>query len=760
MMPLMPTTTPSSRLPAALILTALLLLLAFRLTASETLRDTLTQKSQTIAALASIAPDNPGPLPVIGPTYTAAYATLTFLLAAATAFVAARVHALSRSRLLQLALIAIILALLVISTFLAANRFNALAGTLDIATSLTAAWTILLLIHDRLLGRHARHAIFAAVIAILALGAAKALQQYFDEYPYLAQYLKEHTDEVLRAQGLDNDPAQAALFLARIKSGEVTGFGSFANVFAAQMSALVVLLTALLVAAIPLLKPSPVRPPSSTARANPPPKTVRHLEYKAAHTPLDQRTEIPGPILVGIALVVVLAAALTTLYFTDSVGAIAATLMAVVLLLIGGLFPDRVRAWRKPLLILTALAAIALPAAVIFWGVTHHGLPSKSLLFRWHYWTGTAPIIREHAFWGVGLFNFGDYYLRFKLPISPEDVKDPHNFFMRLAAETGLPATLLIAALLLWLIAAALSRRPPSVPAPDPIDHSPLKPSLILAAVAALAWAALHQLTEIPNEYTVLLALVYAAIAWAIFATALYLLHQLPPRTLGYLALAAVIAALAMFLYDQVNMALVTGPAAMLFWILLALGNAPAAAPESNIENERGRKPKRAVFAAAPLALASAAALALAISLASDKFPWDPAPYEYQYIRDYLSSQNPQLPPAEKSAYLARALDDLDAALARSPNSTELLMHRIGRRRELGQPVAVDIRKILALDRANAAPRVLLALPDSDLPVAERIAILQQALEFNDQLPPDEPKRLTPDQLQLIQQTLTRLRSS
>ena len=192
------------------------------------------------------------------------------------------------------------------------------------------------------------------------------------------------------------------------------------------------------------------------------------------------------------------------------------------------------------------------------------------------------PSIQQHPAWGVGLNNFGDYYLQFKRPSSPEDVKDPHNFFVRLAAETGLPATLLIALLLLWMIFRTGR-------SPRPIPRQLLSPQsaignrqsaipIIAAAIAAVLWIVIHlAISEVPIIFNLDITLIFAILAALVFAIILTLLNSLSTATrtpaMRYLTLAAVIGAVAMFLYDQINMALVTGPIAMLFWMLLGLAD-------------------------------------------------------------------------------------------------------------------------------------------------------------------------------------------
>lgn len=74
----------------------------------------------------------------------------------------------------------------------------------------------------------------------------------------------------------------------------------------------------------------------------------------------------------------------------------------------------------------------------------------ESLRYRFEYWQGTLPIIKEHPWLGVGWGNFRDYYLEHKLIYSSEEIADPHNFFMEFAACAGIPAAL---AYLAWMAA-------------------------------------------------------------------------------------------------------------------------------------------------------------------------------------------------------------------------------------------------------------------------------------------------------------------
>jgi O-antigen ligase len=734
--------TSLARRAAAFLLAAVLVLLAFRLTANETLRDTISQKvANAVLTAEPPTPDNPGPVPMVGPTFTAAYAAIAFLLAAAAALTAQRVsppRLLGRRHLGQLALIALLLGLLLVSTLHAENRFNAIVGTADMATALVTAWTVAVLCQDGLLGMRGRQAVIAAIVALCAVGCARALVQKYVDYPDTLKMVAENPDEALRNNGINpDDPVQKTLFLNRLRGQEVTGYGALANVFATQMVAGVALLTGLVAAGI-WLRRQPTAPAAKGRRPRPPPRV----------TP--PREEIPLRVIWLVIVGVLLAACLAVLQFTGSKGGLAAAVLAVAAIVPGVKWRQIVAARRRFLLTSVIAAAVVLPIVVIGWGVTHHRLPTRSLLFRWQYWTASVPMMERSPAWGVGLHNFGDYYKRYKLPSSPEDVGDPHSFFVRLLAETGVPATLAVGALLVWMLQGAW-RRPSARAAGDAnAAEGGIGMPLLLAMGALLAWLPLHFLTEFANEYTITLTFLFALLAWGVFAVVMALWAELEENATRIAALVAVVGALAMLLYDQVNMALVTGPVAMLFWIMLAVGDSCTASVQNQAppgSNSSRKTSPLLVVPAGLLAVSLVTAAMLWIPLSNDRFAWDPAPYEYAYIR------------AAGDSHWEKARAAIDAAIERSPNTAELRVQRIVLLHDkLHLPVADDIRKVFELDRANAGPRLLLALPDLGLPPAERIAALEDALKFDSQLESYEPKRLTARQIRDVEATIARLR--
>ena len=636
--------------------------------------------------------------------------------------------------------------LLLVCTLRAANRFESLIGSADIAASLAAAWTVAVLCEDSQLGRGGRNGVIAGVVAILTLCMAKALIQYFIEGPDTAQFLKEHFVDAMRGQGLDpNDPVQKTLFLSRAGSREVTGFGAYSNVFATEMIALVTLLVGMIVSVVAGYWRS-----FGSAALNP--------QHK------DSAQQVLLLSLATLAGLLMLGGAAFVLGQTHSNGAIASSALGCLAVVTGTMLHKTIVRHRKGLLIVAVIIAALLPALVILYGRAHSGLPTKSLLFRWQYWSATVPILKEFPVFGTGLNNFGDYYLRFKAPSSPEDVKDPHSFFIRLAVEAGIPAAMAIAALLFWFLSPAFATVP--IENRDSKFESPLVPAFVLAIACCLAWIPVHMLTFPYNDFDFILTFLFALFGFVSFACAHFVLTKSNSDQWGELngislSVLVAISVLAMLLYDQINMALVTGPCAMLFWVLLGASGSASSGTSALRPCAKSSRVIGTIF----LALGIGVAVFLVFPLARNNFAWDPAPHEFEYIRQFSQLDGDlarnRFPEAQRD--LAQAYAALDRAIVLSPNNGELYMQRIALGRLAKQKgltatsIADDIRKVFFLDRANARIRMDLAMPDSDLPAAERVAALKEALAFDRALPADEPKRLTVDQIKKIDDAIAAL---
>lgn len=80
---------------------------------------------------------------------------------------------------------------------------------------------------------------------------------------------------------------------------------------------------------------------------------------------------------------------------------------------------------------------------------------SKSLRYRWEYWVGTWGVLTEGTTWwsGLGPGNFAGAYLRHKLPVASESIKDPHNAWLEIWSSAGLPALIAFCVVIGWALA-------------------------------------------------------------------------------------------------------------------------------------------------------------------------------------------------------------------------------------------------------------------------------------------------------------------
>lgn len=79
---------------------------------------------------------------------------------------------------------------------------------------------------------------------------------------------------------------------------------------------------------------------------------------------------------------------------------------------------------------------------------------STSLSYRLEYWTATWDVVLDHPLFGTGPGNFRDNYLRHKLPQSSEEISDPHQFILDVAANAGvigLTGLVAFLAVVVWL---------------------------------------------------------------------------------------------------------------------------------------------------------------------------------------------------------------------------------------------------------------------------------------------------------------------
>ena len=821
---------PGGRAPAAprpwpcpwpwLLIGALLLILCLRLTVAEPVNaGQVGGFSGPLAASLRY----PGAAELIG------FSLLTLALVGVALSLGMRV---ARGAMPRLFLIAALVALALLSAFRAANRFAALLGVCDLGMALLAGW----LAGGLCRTQRKRGFVVAVLAGLLAVMCVKGFYQRFVELPLTRAMFQRHASAWLAELGIRPGSVQARLFYARLNAHEVSGFLVLSDVFAEALLPLLLVALALGLSA--------VRRGTQAWRLGDTNQTEEPLRCQPEtrnHKPetRNRKPETGNQFFPGIFLLLLFAAGVAVVVFTRSKGALATLVLGVAVFIFAwrrGRFLARHRWKAVAVALLTAGLA---GSSILAYGLSRHTLPTRDLRFRWQYWTGAARIIAHHPWLGVGLNNFGYYYPRYKAPQAPEDVKDPHNPLVRLAAEAGWPAAALWAILLLaaFLRAVAQDTPIPGPPengkpetanqkpetrnrkletttqpphrCPESGDTRPEEPgdrpvrARWLAVFVAAWWGARFLVTG-PTLHAgaamiwpIFMAGVYALAAFAAMAGAQHLWAKLSPDGRRTVALAAVLGAAGMCLYDQINMALVTGAVAMLFWVLLGAFQARSAeaavshGPHAAIGGAVGawglqlvptaigtlrsvvsfqprvqRKPsdggarntQRWALKTGQLRRAIGAAAVTAAAILGFSFWWPAyrgtlADDSARYGRAYAAAMRQQHWPG--------ALRAVNSALTVDRRSTTWLTRRIGLEMQLGLNPRADVLRLLRWNPTSARLRWSWAASRRcGLSLSERIHQLKRAVQLNGDLPPHDITRLSPAHLAAIELEIHRLETN
>lgn len=620
--------------------------------------------------------------------------------------------------------------------------------------------------------------IIAAVICgLLFIFIAQGLIYQYQDLPLLQETWQKDRQQVLAQRGWSEDSFSARQFEQRILSGNMSGFSASPNTFAAAlMMAMVVTLGAV---------------------------TQRFIQNRR-----DAAILVP---LAGFAV------GWWLIHFTQSkAGLLTPAIALIVLLLL-----IKSRTWLRQHIKAVFWCATALIllgfTAVIAHGIYHGSLPTDSMNFRWRYWVGSWHLFENYPITGVGWNNFGDHYLRYRLPVAAEEIKDPHNLFVRMATELGIVGLALCFAWLLWLAwemvrptqstslfgdtlentATNLGNTPsaPHTSTPDiheQMRHSPLRIlSLIgvlmivlnILATIDFAQGPAYLVTELLRRFLFLCAFFLGSII-----TLSQSLHDenIDTRPAPWILYAAALAGGLFLIHNLIDFSMFdTSPGAMLLFTLITGVSIAGSFIGRPLHQNGSKHPASSLagWAVLPAVAAWVAIIALFVSpllqanAAAER--GDNAIRASRFstaTREYLDAAESS--PLANEDYFMRAA----AASIRSGQSIPQISQIFSQ--------AIAANKASAVNHAQRA-RFLLSLPDRKnyqkqivddfttatqndpievslhIEFASALALLDQpaaaldqyrlAIHYNDLLPPDEPKRLTREQLQQVDDTMQQL---
>lgn len=624
------------------------------------------------------------------------------------------------------------------SVFWSSDRFNAAVNASHLLAAGALFWAASQLFRDGLSLR----LLAAACVSLLLIFTAHGAIYRLVDVPENLRYWQEHRTEELARRGWQADSFEASQFEKKLASGEMIGFSTSPNTFAATLVMVAV------------------------------------VTFGVIAQRLADGDEIGWPIV--LALPVLPAAWILTL--TQSKAAITAPFLALVALALAAFFSARLKGHARFLYLIGISLAVALAAVVIGYGLERGRLPSASLAFRWNYWIGAWRIFTKHPWLGVGWTSFAAHYLHVRLPVAAEEVKDPHNFIVRAFVELGLAGGVLALgsiARFAWEVINPAPQLSPTLTADRRITAW-----LISAITSAAFLIGLSELVDTGSSANasfillqVLQRLLYFGLMLLAFAAVTLRSSTQPmldPRPARWIAWALAVAAIVFLIQNLVDFSLFEPGTMTVFAVI-------AGASIARFDRQRSMSPP--IVRVATMGTAVAVALALCAiwipvtvaenrAAAADEAIQANDPYSaaetLQAAFDNLWISNSDY--AFRAAYAfeqgraapAQVLPALQKAISADPLDPQLYRNRarylLQQPNPDGRQIVDDFESATRLDPNEVALHLEFAEALSTLGQSVRSREeLREALRYNNLLNPDEPKRLNTQRVGEIEQRISAL---
>jgi O-antigen ligase len=638
-----------------------------------------------------------------------------------------------------------------------ADKFTAVVYASTFFAAAALAWSTAQLVRSWM-----RLRLVAGVcVGLLLAYAVQGLIYKFIDVPDNIEFWNKNKEQILREHNWDENSFQAQQFARKLIGGEMVGFNTSPNSYAA----IIVMLSVITVGAA------------------------------------IQRRKSGDEIAWSIALLLPLLPALLALYFTHTrtaAGTLVLAAVALALLSLRGV-PQWLAAHSRLAYIGFVVIAMLGVATVVGHGLHHGSLPGASLNFRWRYWVAGWSIFTQDPLTGVGWGNFGNYYVSTRLAAAAEEARDPHNFIVRTFVELGLVGGALALA---WIARAAWElSRPISPPTPAAAAATPAPASSVTSAVGtilaiAVSGAVLNMAIAIDwsqdvnfliyESFRRILFLGLMIVAMALVAIRGRQNQSIDDRPAPWLLYATLIGLAVFFIHNLVDFVLAEPGALTLFATILgaALGlRTPPAA---------GLRPRRTVATIVTMAailawLVAMLTLVIPVSDAEQRardadvqirgdrsrgvpsrpdvaakmfesifqsVPYN-ADYAFRAARAHMMAGSP---PAKVTAMLG-------IAIATEPTNVGYRLTRAGVELRQPQPdvgmIRQDYDAAVRLDPHNMQGRLDYAHAlDKFGDPAAAAAQIRRALDTNRQYDPTEPERLPPEEVARLEDLAARLEAN
>ncbi|MCE3016942.1 MAG: O-antigen ligase family protein [Pirellula sp.] len=314
---------------------------------------------------------------------------------------------------------------LVFCIWLAICEIVALAGGSNGQTALLGFWqTIAIVGVTSACVHHAADPLRLAAMARWILGLAVgssvyALYQFMVSMPRIRSQFKDDPTPFLQSEGIEQGTAMALQFYNRVMSAEPMGPFNLTNSLAGF-----------------------VAPWSVVACL----AGVWYFFRKDSDSSSDRNASSGIPhgnprfylALIGGVVVLLGMALLLTKSRTAWIAMLAGLLMIVCMY-------SKIVLQRNSLKwVIAALAAIAIPFGFVVWRDPLIVLEAgKSLAYRADYWNGAMQLIGRSPWFGYGSLNFQSVYPHVKSITASETPADPHNMWIEIATDAGLPGLMI-----------------------------------------------------------------------------------------------------------------------------------------------------------------------------------------------------------------------------------------------------------------------------------------------------------------------------